>query len=127
MFAIKRPQTAFSLDPSNKAQKRIKDDAHLAFIRTLPSVISGEYGCEACHVRYGDPRYRKKHTGGQQKPDDAWCIPLTPAEHRDQHAHNEREWWEKQGIDPLHLCLKLYAATGDREAALKIIAEGRKP
>lgn len=127
MYAIKRPDTAFSLDPSNKAQKRIKDDGHLAFIRTLPSVISGEFGCEACHVRYGDPRYRKKHTGGQQKPDDAWTVPLTPAEHRDQHANPpEQDWWDRHGIDPLWLCLKLYAATGDRDAALKAILEARK-
>lgn len=126
MYAIKRPDTAFSLDPSNKAQKRIKDDGHLAFIRTLPSVISGEYGCEACHVRYGDPRYRKKHTGLAQKPDDSWTIPLTPDEHRSQHSANEAEWWQERGIDPLWLCLQLYAATGNREAALRIISEARR-
>lgn len=35
---IRRPDTAFSLDPSDKAQGRIRDERHLAFIRTLPSV-----------------------------------------------------------------------------------------
>ena len=126
-FRIDRPATAFSGDPSDRKQKRIQDDAHLAFVRTLPSVLSGEFGCQACHVRYGDPRYRKKHTGKAQKPDDAWALPLTPSEHRDQHQHNEREWWKANGIDPLWLCLKLYAATGDREAAIKIILAARRP
>ncbi|CAD7023310.1 hypothetical protein REJC140_00163 [Pseudorhizobium endolithicum] len=125
-FAIRRPATAFSSDPSDKAQKRITDDRHLAFIRTLPSVLSGVYGCEACHIRYGDPMYRKKHTGKAQKPDDAWTIPLTPDEHRDQHASNEREWWLAQGIDPLRIALQLYAVTGNTEAATKIILEARK-
>ncbi|HEX5935895.1 MAG TPA: hypothetical protein VFY63_17175 [Pseudorhizobium sp.] len=125
-FAIRRPATAFSNDPSDKAQKRITDDRHLAFIRTLPSVLSGAFGCEACHIRYGDPMYRKKHTGKAQKPDDAWTIPLTSDEHRDQHAANEREWWLSQGIDPLLIALQLYAVTGNTEAATKIILEARK-
>jgi hypothetical protein len=126
-FAIRRPMTAFSLDPSDKAQSRIKDERHLAFIRTLPSVLSGAFGCEACHIRYGDPMYRKKHTGKSQKPDDAWTLPLTPDEHRNQHDNNEREWWRAQGIDPLRLAQQLYAVTGNSEAAIKIILEARKP
>lgn len=125
-FSVARPSTAFSLDPSDRGQRRIKDEPHLTFIRTLPSVISGQTGCEACHVRYGDPRYRKKHTGLAQKPDDSWTVPLTPAEHRDQHSANEAEWWLSHGIDPLWICLQLYAATGNRDAALRIIAEARR-
>lgn len=122
---IQRPGSAFSLDPSNKAQKRIRDDRHLTFIRSLPSVLSDRLGCEACHIRYGDPVYRKKHTGKAQKPDDLWCIPMTPDEHHDQHQNNEREWWNAKGIDPLAVARDLYAATGDREAALSILEKAR--
>lgn len=124
-FAIRRPSTAFSEDPSNKAQKRIRDEGHLAFIRRLPSVLSGIFGCEACHIRYGDPVYRKKHTGKAQKPDDAWTVPLSPDEHRAQHDTNEREWWLSHRIDPLALAQALYAVTGDTDAAVRIIAQGR--
>lgn len=63
-FQIKRPATAFSLDPTDKSQKRIEDPAHLAFIRKLPSVISGRTPCDPCHIRTGNPTYRKKRTGG---------------------------------------------------------------
>lgn len=120
-FAIRRPATAFTSDPSDKAQRRIKDEAHLAFIRTLPSVISGELGCEACHIRYGDPVYQKKNTGKGQRPSDGWTVPMTHAEHMAQHADNEREWWASQGIDPCWIARELYAVSGDREAAIAII------
>ena len=56
-FAIARPQTAFSLDKSGKETASFKDDRHLAFIRTLPSVVSGTFGCEACHIRSGSPAH----------------------------------------------------------------------
>ena len=122
-LAVRRPPTAFSLDPSDKAQSRIRDERHLAFIRTLPSVLSGVYGCDAAHIRYGDPMYRKKRTGKGQKPDDCWTLPLTHEEHMDQHAHNESAWWARQGIDPLALAQKLYAVSGNTDAALMIIKQ----
>lgn len=131
-FAIRRPDSAFSLDPSDRKQKRIIDDRHLAFIRTLPSIVSGKLGCEACHIRYGDPVYRKKHTGKSQKPDDAWTVPMTPEEHRAQHAGNEQEWWASKGINPVAVAWQLYSVSGDRERAVAILSalqakEGMKP
>lgn len=119
--------TAFSLDTSGKATKRIEDPAHLAFIRKLPSAVSGLFGCEACHIRTGSAVHKKKHTGGQQKPDDAWCLPLLPAEHRKQHAMNEMEFWRSHGIDPFELAIKLYEVTGDISAGTAIIHKSRKP
>lgn len=123
--AIRRHPEAFTLDPSSKQTKRITDDKHLAFIRTLPSVISGAYGCDACHIRYGDPVYRKKHTGVQQKPDDAWTVPMTRDEHREQHDGDERAFWQRQGIDPLRVARELYHVTGQTEAAIAIILSAR--
>lgn len=120
-FRMPQASTAFALDPSDKAQGRIEDKAHLAFIRTLPSVLSGSLGCDPCHIRYGDPVYRKKRTGKGQKPDDAWTVPMTRAEHDDQHANNEAAWWRQRGIDPLAIAQKLYEVSGNREAALEIL------
>lgn len=125
-FEIAKAPTAFANDPSSKREKRMTDDRHLAFIRRLPSVISGVFGCEACHIRYGNPLYKKKHTGMGQKPDDAWTVPMTPDEHRGQHSGNEREFWLSQGIDPLNIAADLYAVSGDEEAAIKIILNARR-
>jgi len=125
MYAIRRPPTAFTLDPSSKATKRMIDEAHLAFIRKLPSVVSGEYGCEACHVRSGSALHRKKHTGMGQKPDDCWTLPLTADEHREQHSGNELEFWRRHGIDPFGLAADLYSVSGDIDAAIKIIMRAR--
>lgn len=125
-FEIVKAPTAFTLDPSSKATARIKDERHLAWIRTLPSVISGEIGqCEACHIRYGDPMYRKKRTGKGQKPDDCWCVPMSPDEHRAQHSMNEKAFWDALEIDPLRIAQALYGISGSTEAAIKLIVNAR--
>lgn len=125
-FRIAPNPEAFSRDPSSKKTKRVEDPAHLAFIRKLPSVVSGAYGCEACHIRSGSALHRKKHTGGQQRPDDFWTLPLLPEEHRDQHAGNELEFWSRHGIDPFDLAQRLYEVSGDTQAAIRIIMTARK-
>lgn len=126
-FAVNRPATAFSNDRSSKATSSFKDEAHLAFIRKLPSVISGAYGCDACHIRAGSPQNNKKRTGGAQKPSDCWTLPLTREEHVEQHSANELAFWRRHGIDPFQLAIDLYSVTGDVEAATAIILKARKP
>ncbi|WP_260855655.1 hypothetical protein [Mesorhizobium amorphae] len=120
-----RVSTAFALDPSSKKTKRIEDPRHLAFIRLLPSVISGAYGCEACHIRAGSAVHRKKHTGGQQKPDDCWTLPMLANEHKAQHAMEELAFWRLHEIDPFELAAKLYEVSGDIAAAVAIIRKVR--
>jgi len=123
-FQIKRPLTAFSLDPSDKDQKRITDEPHLDFIRKLPSLISGREPCEACHLRAGNPLYRKKRTGGAQRPDDAWALPMTAVEHKAQHGMNEIAFWESHGVtDPFAIALALYQVSGDLKAGRRIIRD----
>ncbi len=124
-FAIKRPDSAFSLDKSSKASKRVEDPAHLAFIRKLPSAVSHLYGCEACHIRTGSAVHKKKHTGMAQKADDAWTLPLLPAEHKSQHDANELDWWRSHGIDPFDLAAKLYEISGDATAGTEIIRKAK--
>lgn len=127
---IQRPATAFSNDPSDRSQRRIRDDAHLAFIRRLPSVISGKRDgdrCDPCHVRTGSPIHRKKRTGASQRPDDCWTLPMRRAEHDAQHDMNELEFYRSHGItDPFSLCLALYEVSGDVKAAEMIIKNHRK-
>ena len=84
-FAIQRPATAFAHDKSSKATASFKDEKHLAFIRELPCVITGAYGCEACHIRMGSAEHNKKRTGKGVYADPVIglrrfpCIPTSTA------------------------------------------------
>jgi hypothetical protein len=119
---IPRPSTAFSLDPSGRETRRRENPRHLAFIRTLPSIVSGEFGVEACHLRMAAPQHGKPSTGKGRKPSDEFVLPLTPAEHREQHSMNELAFWQMHGIaDPCGIALLLYAVTGNEAEALKVI------
>lgn len=121
-FQLPRHPEAFSLGRGKKRPRREERD-HLTFIRDLPSCISGKRPCDPCHIRFGDLRYGKRETGVSEKPSDQWVLPLTRAEHDDQHSGNERAFWARHGIDPLALALKLYGCSGDDEAAEIIIRD----
>ncbi|WP_221722729.1 DUF968 domain-containing protein [Ochrobactrum sp. SFR4] len=125
-FRVVRAETAFSLDKSGKHTQSFKDEKHLTFIRSLPSVVSGNWPVEACHIRSGSADHHKKVTGKGQKPSDCWTLPLTPEEHRDQHSGSEMAFWLRHGINPFEIADKLYQVSGDRETALSIILNARQ-
>ncbi len=127
-FRIVREPSAFSNAPS-KGQKRprVENGKHLAWIRTLPCIVTGTRPVEAAHIRYADPVYGKRETGKAERPDDRWVIPLSPDMHRNQHSGSESAFWTKQGIDPCRVALALYALSGDDEQAEIIIRNARKP
>lgn len=127
-FRLPYAREAFpAIEHRTKSDRRIEDPAHLAFIRKLPSPISGAYGCEACHIRAASAVHRKKPTPAARKPDDAWCLPLTPEEHRTSHAMSELGFWREHGIDPFDLAARLYEISGDIDAGKAIIKEAGKP
>ncbi len=55
-----------------------------AWIRTLPSCVSGLMGCEAAHTGTDG--------GMRQKASDYSCVPLTPEEHREYHQIGKQEF-----------------------------------
>ncbi|WEK50361.1 MAG: hypothetical protein P0Y66_22410 [Candidatus Kaistia colombiensis] len=121
-FKIERPDTAFANAPaSGPKRKRVTDEAHLRWIRTLPCVISGKRPVDAAHIRFADPSYGKRETGKAEKSSDRWALPLFPALHREQHDGNERLFWAKYGIDPCRVAAALYGVSGDDEQAEIII------
>ena len=128
-FTITRAAPVGSLlkgdKPARKPVKaRTKNNAHLAFIRALPCIVSGVEGrTQAAHLRFASVEYGKPITGIGGKPDDLWCLPLSVEMHDEQHrAGDELAWWQSKGIsDPLRLCLRLYSVTGDEVAAKKIV------
>lgn len=117
---------AFENDRASKQTRRLEDPAHLAFIRKLPSIVSGAYGCEACHIRARSAIHRKPTTGIARKPDDIWTLPLTPAEHREQHSENEMAFWRKHDIDPFTAAQELYDLSGNFDAAVRFINSLRR-
>ena len=121
MSYVARHPEAFSLDCPRKGGQR-KNAKHLAFIRRLPSVISGVYGVDACHIRMADPIHGKPSTGKGQKPDDCWTLPMTRREHETQHSMSERAFWISHGMDdPCWFAKQLFNVTGDQEAAERLI------
>lgn len=107
--------------PHKNRPKRLRDEAHLKFIRRCQCLACGREPAEAAHVRYSDAARGKSNPGIGAKPGDNWVVPLCPKCHRmglqSQHATNERLWWEMQGIDPLDVAEKLYeASTSGRDA-----------
>lgn len=123
-FSVPRHPEAFSLGAGGKKKRpRREDKDHLAFVRSLPSCISGLRPCDPCHVRYADPVYGKGLTGKGEKSDDRWCVPMLRSEHDEQHSMNERVFWARYGLDPLRIALALYGCSGNEEEAEAIIAE----
>lgn len=96
---------------------RIKDEKHLQFIRQLPCLICGSTGVDAAHIRFACEAAGKRAVGVGEKPDDRWTVPLCRHHHTQQHSGNEREFWEKHGIDPVYKALILWSLSGDLETA----------
>ena len=125
-FEIPRAPSAFALSPGGRKKRpRIHDNQHLNFIRGLGCAVCGRRPVEAAHVRMPSEADGKRGVGTGEKPSDKWVVPQCPEHHRDQHAENEAGWWLRQGIDPIRLCLALWASTGDDEAAETILARAR--
>lgn len=100
----------------------IQSPKHLKFIRSLWCWRCGsDYRLEAAHIRYADAAFVKPITGMRIKPDDCYVLPLCASCHREgddaQHHGNERQWWEKQEINPLIDALLLFAHSGNHEQA----------
>lgn len=124
-YELIRPATAFSVTRTKQRKPRQKDDTHLRWVRSLPSLVPGSGHVEAAHIRYADPRYFKRETGMGEKPDDRWVVPLCAEEHRRQHAMNEQDYWIAAGIDPVFVAAMLWNNTGNDEAAEQILAQAQ--
>lgn len=69
----------------------VRDYKYRAWIRSLPSAVSGALGCEAAHT--GDDG------GTSQKSSDYSCIPLTSLEHADYHLIGHMAFETLHGLD----------------------------
>lgn len=67
--------------------KTYRDPAHLAWVRTLPSVVSGGGPCVAHHI------IGAGQGGMGTKASDLLTFPLTPMEHHE--LHKDPKAWDR--------------------------------
>lgn len=96
-------------DPTPKV-RAVKSKGYLGFIHELPSVLSGRYGVEACHLSFANTTFCHYGRGRGTKVSDSWCLPLSPDEHSRQHQMNEETFWLGTGIDPHATAAALWIA-----------------
>lgn len=98
-------------------EPRQRDDKHLAFIRTQPCCLPFcKREAEPAHLRMANLTIGKEPTGKGEKPHDRYTVPLCPYHHRSgvdcQHNSNEKEWWERTGINPWAIAASLWIESG---------------
>jgi hypothetical protein len=104
---------------------REHDGRHLALIRSCPCLgCDDDPSGEAAHVRM--TRAGKPITGIGIKPDDRFVVPLCHACHMRQHRIGELRFWMALGLEPLDICARLYAVTGDIGAMRAIVFKERE-
>ncbi|WP_441256454.1 DUF968 domain-containing protein [Bradyrhizobium sp. 482_C4_N1_1] len=90
---------------------RQENPAYLAFIRDMPCLICRKSPVDPAHIRMGCIAVGKDGTGGGQKSDDKWALPLCRDHHDEQHAAgSEILFWRHYRIDPFAMAARLYAA-----------------
>lgn len=110
-----------------RPRKRSKDN--LVAIHELPCILTGTWPVEAAHLRSPCRELGKRETGMQEKPDDAYVVPLSPAKHREQHSMNEVEFWKAHGFewrDIVAIAQALYQHRDNLEARQDIIEGARR-
>lgn len=132
---------AIQLETPEQAARRIRlqrsrgrelDARHLSRIRQLPCVsclIRGSHAyppSEAAHLRIGDLSYGVEHVGLATKPHDWLVLPLCGRCHRwGKHAeHNTgstRKFYDRLGVDPVDLAIKLYEAAYPHQSDTKAV------
>lgn len=96
-----------------------RDKKYLAVIRTLPCLVCLREPCgEAAHVRMSTGRNTLA-----RKPSDFRTVSLCHRDHMQQHEEGERQYWERQGIDPVEIARKLREAYPDAELMAAIVRQ----
>ena len=103
---IARPDTAFSLQP--KTAKARKDSGYLAWLHSVPCIVTGTLPVEAAHLSTANPKYGHMGRGKGQKAHDRWALPLSPEQHRRQHDVGENRYWLFKDADPYLTALVLH-------------------
>lgn len=85
-------------------EKRLRDKAHLDYVRTKPCAICGRTPVHAHHLRFAQRRAMG------MKVSDEYTVPLCSIHHDELHrTADEQAWWARHGIiEPLKIAAKLW-------------------
>ena len=100
----KPPQQARIPIPKKRAKPRRgpeRSEKYKAWIRTLPSILTGKTPCEACHTGTDG--------GMRMKASDFSCVPMTRKEHIEYHATSRAAMERKYGVSFAGACAALRA------------------
>ena len=115
------PRIPRSVPTSNREPREGMSANHLAMIRQLPCVVTGEPASEAHHI------LRTGEHGMGRRSSDRWAIPLSTVAHRALHAAGDEEvFLIGHGIDGRAVASALWAARGDIEAMRQVIFNARQ-
>ncbi len=79
-----------------------RSEKYKSWIKTLPCIVCGRYGCDPAHTKVID------YAGMSQKTSDFSCIPLCRPCHDTYHAYGrETEWAAHVGKDILAIVTDL--------------------
>jgi len=115
-------------EPFPKA-KPAKNKDYLAFLHSLPCVVTGVTGIQAAHLSMAAPEYGHWGRGKGSKAPDRWALPLSPEEHARQHDMGEERYWS--GRNPHVLALTIFGLWSDlgddaQPFAIAIINQARQ-
>lgn len=87
-------------------EKRLRDPAHLAYVRSQACLVCGRQPSHAHHLRFAQPR------AFGMKVSDEYTVPLCFLHHDALHqVGDERVWWEARGIDAMEVAAQLWQAS----------------
>ena len=84
--------------------KRLRDKAHLGFVRSQPCLVCGRQPSDPHHLQFAQPRALGL------KVSDEFTVPLCRNHHQQLHqAGNEVAWWHDLDIKALEIANRLWA------------------
>lgn len=98
--------------PTPKARPA-KRGPYLAWLHTLPCVVTGRNDVQAAHLSYANAWHGHYGRGRSTKAPDRFALPLCEEEHRRQHSMSERDFWDSVGINPHELANTLFGLWSD--------------
>jgi hypothetical protein len=107
-YQLKKPD----LQPVPKTRPA-KRSSYLAWLHTLPCVVTGRNDIQAAHVSFQNTWHGHYGRARGTKAPDRFALPLCVSEHARQHSMNEAEYWRQIEINPHELANTLFGLWSD--------------